>query len=1272
MLSSAPSRASTRRRPLLLAALLLLVAHTLPTPVYAQGTNCDASYLDTCHSVSPLKPCGIGASYQVGGVVTGLQLEDIECLYPEYYQKLADNLFTEGDAASRLSFTALSFDIYYDSLASVGEVPEAESPRCIIDEEWTITTIYPNPLQCDLNGPCDKRGNCETLVSARGSLDEVAYRVRVSADDFFATVSLGTPESSVPFDVAQFLRYKTGIDPNNDNEDNEDVFFYDDVDDDNSYSLGKGAGSTDPISDDDESDFGGPLFWDDDNDNNYSNGGNVGNLANANGDANDNGGSLRDCYTSVGRLMSSIGHNYSPTGDTDYTYACGANNNPGTCESSCTNSLSQCSNRVLNPGVGFVNPADSNPFTPSELFAIYANNMVVPFEAAARFNTGDCDLTADPIRGCPLGPIPFDWATRPQGDDTDDNGVDSDDDDELQDTTKARVVGGDGMWLAIERTALMGQWKVFNRDLTVQRGVGSGENVLSVDLYTILTRARNQTPGGLFSKGTGLVSKGSYTAPTATYCKVKSSKTPLVQATRYVQLTVSPRCDVYVPPSTGSDAYKTTWGSSTSFTPIVGGVLQDNERFRFQSYTRIYPSSTQLNYVGPNGTGGGYQIVFGTNMQEPPTSDLDGLYAVVVCESDTDYSFSDDSLFIAPYRRLEGRGRGLTPLDEGRAITDQEKRGEQLWFTLNEADYATWTGTCDSTGPAGNTYFNTIGRDYFTVDTASVGYTAAGLQSTDFPNASAKYNTGASTTMTWKLSDTAVNLNPLFSGGDQGAMCRPYNTLDGLGADTFTPSPSYAAAVMAAWKASSEGVSAAQDTPADEANDQYINSPAGRFTPAGFRISPSVSQWVTINGPNKKFYLGTEPKEPYTDPLTGDSIDVSNDPEGLRQPTFRFTYFLTQEQVSFGGTIVGVDDFTVEGQNSINAIVTTLCPPLVPGNCDASAPLPTDYTTARSLCGYTAIYVNLAQTARVNAGVEVRFNFDECLAQGFAPFCVPNGDANNYCQEIVDGSTACTTDCDGSIAGTSDSASITNLQSTNNVVFFRSTGADGGNATVPDCTSTCPIAFEERVGDQWIPLSVATIPNCHSEPFAATVGCAGSASPSGTRTPSMTPTVSDTPTPSPTPSSTPSPGSPPSSTSTASETSTGTSTRTATPSATKTTLPSRSAGAELASQTKSPSPLLGVPAGVSSSPTPRASASTTQTAYYDYYSQSNDTCAILEIGCNCGADFTSFDCFLDIGLLAALVAAFLAALALVAYLIAVLVREKQKKSQDEQIAGVTF
>lgn len=1215
--------------------------------VNAQGTDCDAAYLDTCHGVAPLKSCGIGAKYEVGGVVTGLQLEDVECLYPEFYSRLDTDGLTTDENADRISFTALSFDVYYDSLANAGSVPGSEVPRCVIEEDWILTTVYPNPLQCSLEGPCTLEGNCETLVSSRGSLDGIAYRVEIMADDLFATLPLGSVESTVPFDVGQILRFKDGIDPNDDEEDNQIVLFYDDTgsdndsDDDESYSIQFDAGSSTPGSaDDDTDDSGGPIFWDNDNDNNFSRGG-----------ASSNSGVLAPCYQRAGHLMSTIGHLYSNSGDNPSTYGCYGSNNPSIC--ACTVGQVGCSKRALNPGAAF-----ASPFLPVELFAIYANNLVVPEEAADR-SSSDCDVTADAIRGCPFGPLPKTWAQRAQGDDTDDEGMDDDDDDALQDSTKSRAAGGDGIWLAMDRTALMGQWSSF-----IANGVNDNRT-LSVDLYRTLTRSGgSQADGGAFSMNPGMATKTYFTAPTASYCS-PGVTTPTLQALRYLQFDISPRCDVYVPPSTGSDAYKTTWGMGGTFTPFVRGVLQVDESVSFESYTRISGSAVTLAHTKANGDGVGYQVQIGTDVQQPPISDLDGLYAVVVCESDPGFSFTDSSLEIAPYRRLEGRGRGLTPLDEGRANVDEEKRGEQLWFTLNEADYATWSGTCDWIGPAG-TYYDTDNALYQVQETSSVGYTCGGIQSTSFQDIDGpNYNTGVSSSIEWLLADAATDLQPLISGGVRSAMCRPYNTEDGTGAGTFTPSPSFAAAAMEAWKASADGISAADDMPANDANDAYATSSAGRFTPAGFRVSPSASQWVTLGDGNNRFYLGSEPLEPYSDPLTGDPVDITDgtvDPDGIRQPTFRFTFFLTQNEVSFGGSIVGVESITVE---STQPGATTLCP-LLASSCDANSALPTTTDDASSRCGHTAIYLDLQQTARINAGITIQFDFDQCLAQGLAPFCLePQPDeSNNFCSAILAGSTL----MNGTISATSDSASFTQLQSVNNVVYFRDTGADGGDAVAATCNSVCPVVLKEMIGDEFVPIAEATISSCRTGSDAGLYGCAGLPSPTATRTPSETPSVSFSATATVTPSATLSVGATGSSTPSATATSTNSATRSPSPSQTETPKRSRSAGAEAQSQTRTPDALHPMSAGAVQSPSPSPTAYPSLSSNMDYYQQSNDTCELFELVCKCEADFFSFDCLLDISLLSGIILSILAAFAVVAYIVARQVRSSRQKKSDEKLS----
>jgi len=1116
------------------------------------------SELDRCYDVSSPLPCGANARWQSGGVLSGINFEDLTTIDPNYAQKLSDTLGTSE--AEDLTYTRIPFSLYYDE--PTGDPPPGApainggTSRCIIQQIWDLTSSVPNLPQCALNGPCTDTNTCRTLLDGQGS--PVSFRLDITADDLFYALPLGAVQASIPFERMQYMRRKQGMDPNDDEEDNHVVNFSgSNPDDDSDYlvnlssgQLGTGSGS------DDDTDItngaGVPLFLDDDNDNTLNDG-------DDDDRGQDQGTALQNCYSGNGSLMSVIGHLYDPSADQDLTWSCGGNH-----PASCPTTDNQAS-RVLNMQTAF---GTSTGMSPAYMYSI-ADTGILSSDAA-RASENPC--TPGRLAGCPIGPLPADWDIRANGDDEDDDSDDDDDDDDLNDTTPLLSSRADGVEIAIEQTYLTGEWAQTRNNAPS----------LGRDLYTRLTRQRSGAIGGQMKKvkqTDGIY----YTAPTISYCKSAETYGKMT-ARRYVQHDITPGCNVYTLPTVDTNTLKPIWSVAARFTRFNSAGTTTGTSTDFVMTSSASEPSDESGIVNGDdtspyyGNGATFTLVQG-HADTSPVADLDGVYAAVICESDPGYSFTDPAMAVDPFRRLEGRGRGSTLMQQGLAASDPDKVGEQAVYILNEIDYLSLSGTCNDVGPVTQVTGTVIGISVTSVsrDTvSSVGYTGGGVQDTDlgYPE-SGQYDTGMFH-ISWKLGMSAFGDEQQEVWSQGAALCRPYNQPDNVGIDSVTPSGGYAMAKNNEWMLSQDGLNAAPggsytDT---QANDAFSASVAGRFSSVGFRVAPSPSQWVYLPVPEVATgaYIGVAPSTPFYN-------DPSDD-----NPTAEVVLYIPSSSVVAGPTALAVSNFDV--------VSTNLCPLLETTDCSFSAyEMPDTQEEINSECGSSLFSINIDS----QVGAIARFNFDECTDQGIVPFC---SGTDEGCGIIVSQSFSV------SQANTDDLR-------TRSAVYFAST------ATVT-CDSSCNVYLEQQVGSTWVALISQFVPPCSTSADTAIAGCNVSASPTGTPTPSM----SGTPLPSLSVDASPYPSASPSTSST------NTASITVSPSVSRSTDGTRSSGAELASQTASPSASTSF--GAPQSPSPSLSKTASKSVSPE---EDPTSCTTFDIGCKCDYDDLgdAYQCWFSFG-----------------------------------------
>ena len=675
----------SRQEPVRAVAALLVLA------IVAQVVAADGvEDIDRCYDIATPVPCGANARWVSGGVVSDISYSDLQELDTQYADKLGGY---EGFSIDT-TYTRIAFALYYDH--PTGDPPPGApaSPsgtaRCVISQAWDMTTSYPSAPQCALNGPCTDNAVCRTLSEGTlvgGGDAPISFQLDITADDLFYALPLGDVQGgSMPFERMQHTRGKRAQDPNDDEEDDHVCSFYGDAD----YDLGMSEGQLAPKDgyDDDDADGRGiPMFLDDDNDNVPNE---LGGQDNA----------LTHCYGDdpYGQVMAVVTHMYDPNSDTDLSWTC-RHNNPGV----CTGSDNQAT-RVLNFQTAF---GPSTGFTPSELYTILDNDII---EADAAWSTS-WPCTPSAVTGCAYGPFAEDWDVHPTGDDEDDTGpVGNGDDDDVATNNWNDIARAYNIRVFLQESYLTGEW--------AQKRTGAPS--LGKSLYTTLTRSQTVAPGGLMKK-TQSANNEFYAAPTITYCK--PGVDGRLGGRRYFQHDITPGCNVYTPGSLSDNEFRPIWAVAGGFTRTDASPASVSGQFLLQnSEANGATEAVTIDHDVPGeatfGAGASFTLLQGA-YQAVPSADVDGAYAVVVCESDPNVSFRDPVMAIDPWRELEDGGRGSTLMQQGLAMPG-DQAGEQAVYTLNEVDYLALSNSCNSEGPVSDQ------------DTAwdgsvpSVGYTGGG------------------------------------------------------------------------------------------------------------------------------------------------------------------------------------------------------------------------------------------------------------------------------------------------------------------------------------------------------------------------------------------------------------------------------------------------------------------------------------------------------------------------------------------------------------------
>lgn len=573
-----------------------------------------------------------------------------------------------------------------------------------------------------------------------------------------------------------------------------------------------------------------------------------------------------------------------------------------------------------------------------------------------------------------------------------------------------------------------------DQKLIKQALINGAANKLDPETYSQLATDDNGSITGRFIKDTGY---DSYTAPSCGTCGAGQNDPPNLFQYRYITYQVSPECNVYsmADPSTAAPIWDAAIGLSDT-TGLLRSLSLD-ELLNAAPAESLFVSDTDGLVV--------MQVDVGESAVE---SAPEGLFSnvdnLVECYpegtdlfTNSDFPYFDASFDQGPSGCDSETERDCTRGCPGCTPMQQSGRDSQrLWYLLDDLSAQGLTLGC--------------------WDPPYSSYAGGGIESSNFKTSNTQFDTSV-----------AGNRINICSDDDEDAargdnlMCRALEAelSDGTtmydGAQIFSPGM----VAFSFQKFRTDYQAYLEDTTGTVVEPVWTNYQASKFMPLHYVPVPSPNMWLESDVDNTRLLAVPE----------DDGISSTEDGEVF---SFTISLYVASSLVSIGTAPIQLSTFSVDGSTLAGS--SSLCPLLdvSPPNCDSSAltydgELPGG-EDPRSACGFTEVFVVFVTESLPPSGDQpaiVRINYEECLAQGFEPFCIAG--APDACQAIVGPQFEVG-------GGLQQSQFLTNLANGVEVFFDEVAGSE-----LPTCNADCPLVLQQLVGTAWVDVSeVKAVQSC--------------------------------------------------------------------------------------------------------------------------------------------------------------------------------------------------
>ena len=623
-----------------------------------------------------------------------------------------------------------------------------------------------------------------------------------------------------------------------------------------------------------------------------------------------------------------------------------------------------------------------------------------------------------------------------------------------------------------------------NQKLIKQALVNGSPNKLDPETYSQLATDENDSITGRFMKDT---TYDSYEAVSCGTCGAGQNDPPNLFQYRYITYQVSPQCTIYSmdDPSTAAPI----WDASI-------GLADTNGLLRSLSLDELLGAApAESLYVADSDGLVAMQVDLGeSSVAAAPESLFSNADNLVECYPEGTGLFTDDNFpyFDASFNqgasgcdpeteRVCTRGcPGCTPMQQS------GRDNQRLWYLPDDLSIQGLTAGC--------------------WDAPYSSYAGGGIESSDFRSANTIVSTGKSGNRINICSDDDEDA----ARGDN-LMCRALEAelSDGTtnydGAQIFSPG-------MGAFhfeKYRTDYQAYLEDTTGTLVEPVWTSYQASKFMSPNYVTVPSPNMWLESDVDNTRLLAVPE----------DDGISGTEDGEVF---SFTISLYVASSLVSLGTAPIQLSTFSVDGSTLAGS--SSLCPLLdvTPPNCDSSA-LTYDGVLPggedpRTACGFTEIFVVFVADSLPPSGEQpavVRVNYEECLAQGFEPFCI--ADVHDGCQTLIGNQFE--------VGGGLQQSQFFSALANGVQVFFD----EVPGSALPTCNANCPMVLQQLVGSAWVDISevkavqscaddIAMTPDIYQQ-YLEDALCFVSPS----TTPSITATHSKSPTTTPPPGTSPTP-----------------------------------------------------------------------------------------------------------------------------------------------------